>query len=639
MRKFLRLFLPLIAVLPCTSPARAQEAAQTVLHLLDYVAVDYAGAVENGRIRNPGEYAEMREFAGQAVALIGELPANAAHQKLLSDAGALAQRIDARAAASEVAARAIALRWSVIRAYDVPVTPKTAPDLRLGARLYDLQCAACHGAQGRGDGPAGKGLEPAPSDFHDAERMASRSIYGLYSTITFGVKGTGMAAYRQLDESERWALAFYVADLAATDKARARGAALWTADRGRGNFPDLRNVVTLSANEIRERFGDDGAAMQAYLRAHPEAVATAKPAPLRFAVATLDRSLETYRRGRRMEAAQLAIQAYLEGFELVESGLKNVDAALMTRTEHEMMAYRGLLQSGAPVEQAGKQAATVRALLVEAQEKLGGVRLSQTTTFASALVILLREGAEAILVVAAMLAFLARAGAASARRWVHAGWIAALALGAITWAVSSYLVGISGAGREITEGVTALIAAAMLLYVGYWLHSKAHSRAWQRLIGDKLSGALSSGALWTLALISFLAVYREAFETVLFYQALSAQAGPEGHGALLGGLAAASLLLAAVAWAILRASVKLPIGLFFSASGILLLVLAVVFTGQGIAALQEAGKIGADTVAFVSIPMLGVYPTLQTLVAQLAVAGLSVLGLWWASRAGRSAAG
>ncbi|MHB1142900.1 MAG: FTR1 family protein [Sulfuricaulis sp.] len=621
--------------LALAGPARAADPAQTVLHLLDYIAVDYAETVENGRVKNADEYREMHEFAGQVQGLIKGLPENEGRARLLSEAATLAKRINAKASPTEITDKATALRWALISAYQLQIAPKAAPDLKAGAALYKEHCAACHGAEGRGDGPAGKGLEPAPSNFHDGERMAQRSVYGLYNTITLGVDGTGMAAYKHLNEDERWALAFYVADFAPDKATREQGAALWTAGKGRGNFPDLDNVVTLSANEARERFGADGAALQAYLRANPQALAAGKPSPLEFAIATVDKSLDTYRAGQRAAAAHLAIQAYLEGFELVESSLRNVDADLMTRIEREMMAYRGLLQSGAGVEQARQQAAAVRALLVAAREKLDNTRLSSATTFVSALVILLREGAEAILVVAAILAFLARAGRPEARRWVHAGWIAALALGGITWAVSSYLVEISGAGREMTEGVTALIAAAMLLYVGYWLHSKSHSRAWQQFIADKVGGALSKGTVWALALISFLAVYREAFETVLSYQALSAQAGPEGYGALWGGLATASALLVAVAWAILRASVKLPIGLFFSISGILLLILAVVFTGQGIAALQEAGRIGADTVRFISVPLLGIYPTLQTLGAQAVALILSAFGLWWAMRAGK----
>ncbi len=619
--------------------ARAAEPSQTVLHLLDYIAVDYAEAVADGKIKNADEYKEMREFADQVQASIKSLPVNEGRAALHSEAVTLATQIGTKASPAEVAAQATALRWAVIRAYDLKLAPKVAPDVNVGASLYENQCAACHGAQGHGDGAAGRGLDPAPSNFHDNDRMAQRSVYGLYNTITLGVVGTGMASYGHLSEADRWALAFYVANFPSKDEARAQGAALWVAGKGRGSFPDLTNLATLSANETRERFGKDGVALQAYLIASPATVAAAKPSPIQFAIAALDQSLDAYRRGARAEATALAIQAYLEGFELIESSLQNVDAVLMLSAEREMMAYRGLLQSGATLQQAETQAAAARALLVEAREKLGGVKLAPETMFVSALVILLREGAEAILVVAAILAFLTRAGRAEARRWVHVGWIAALAFGVITWLISSHLVEISGASREITEGVTALVAAAMLLYVGYWLHSKSHSAAWQQFIGKKMSGALSSSTIWTLALISFLAVYREAFETVLFYQALSAQAGPEGHAALWGGLMTGSVLLVAVAWAIQRASVRLPVGLFFSFSGILLLVLAIVFTGQGIAALQEAGEIGTDPVRFVSVPLLGIYPTLQTLTAQAVAIALSVLGLWWATRVGRPVAG
>jgi len=632
-----RFLLLSVAVLSCGPVAHAREdTSQTVLHLLDYIAVDYAEAVGNGRVTNADEYREMTEFAGQVQTLIADLPANTARAGLRADAAVLAERIGAKAAPAEIASRATELRRALIRAYDVPVAPKAIPDLKRGAALYTEHCAACHGVAGHGDGPAGKGLEPAPSSFHDRPRMASRSVYGLYNTISLGVNGTGMASYRHLSEDDRWALALFVANFAAADEVRAKGAALWAGGGWRDRFPDFTPLVTLSEKETTERFGADGVAVQAYLRATPQALTADRPAPLVFAAAELENSLTAYRAGRRTEAVQLAIRAYLEGFEPVESALRNVDAGLMARIEREMMAYRGLLQAGAPVERAEEQSAAVQALLNQARDRLDGAKLSPATTFVSALVILLREGAEAILVVAAILAFLVRAGRPEARRWVHAGWLAALALGFATWAVSSHLVEISGAGREVTEGVTALVAAALLLYVGYWLHSKSHSAAWQNFIADKVGGVLSRGTVWTLALISFFAVYREAFETVLFYQALATQAGPDGRGALVGGLLLGAALLVAVAWAIRRASVQLPLGLFFSVSGILLVILAVVFTGQGIAALQEAGKVDADAVAFVAIPMLGIYPTIQTLSAQAAVALLSAFGLWSAGRAGRA---
>ena len=141
--------------------------------------------------------------------------------------------------------------------------------------------------------------------------------------------------------------------------------------------------------------------------------------------------------------------------------------------------------------------------------------------------ILLREGLEAVLVVAALAAFLRRSGQAQAMPYIHAGWLAALALGALTWFVATRLVEASGASREITEGVTGLVAAAMLLYVGYWLHDKSHAQAWQRYLMGRAQ-ALGTGAAWGLALTAFLAVYREVFETVLFYQALWTQAPGRG---------------------------------------------------------------------------------------------------------------
>lgn len=630
-RRFGAIVVAFLLALPAA--LQAQDGSQTVLHLLDYIAVDYAAAVENGEIKNSAEYDEMREFAGQVESVIAGLPAKPAQPRLRNEASALAQKVEAKAAPTIIAAEATALRDALIRTYGIQVAPKRAPDLKRGAALYASQCAACHGVAGRGDGPAGRNLDPAPSSFHAIERMAQRSIFGLYNTITLGVPGTGMPSFQELSEDDRWALAFHVGNFASTAAMRSSGEAVWNAGKRGAAFATMANVATLSADEVRQRFGSEGVALQAYLRAHPEVLTAARPAPLEFASAAIAESLEAYRAGHRSVASQLAIQAYLEGFELIEPNLRNVDEELVKRIEREMMSYRALLQSAALLAQVEHQAATLRELLEQAHEKLGGARLSKTATFISSLVILLREGAEAILVVAAILAFLARAGRPEARRWVHAGWIAALALGAMTWIASVYLIDISGADREITEGVTALIAAAMLLYVGYWLHSKSHSSAWQKFIRDKVGGVLSGGTVWTLALISFLAVYREAFETVLFYQALSAQAGPQGHAALVGGLALASLLLIALAWIILRASIKLPLRLFFSVSGIVLVILAIVFTGQGIAALQEAGKIAVDAVDFVAVPILGIYPTEQTLAAQAAVIAVSAFGLWWAARA------
>ena len=170
--------------------------------------------------------------------------------------------------------------------------------------------------------------------------------------------------------------------------------------------------------------------------------------------------------------------------------------------------------------------------------------------------ILLREGLEVILVLAAIFALLIKGQRRDALPYVHAGWIAALALGGITWLVAS-VVAISGPTREMTEGVTALVAAAILLNVGFRMHEKAHADRWRTFLHAQLQEALSARTMWALALVSFLAVYREAFETVLFYQALWVQVAP-AYVPVLGGLISAVGALAILGWLIFRGSIRLP---------------------------------------------------------------------------------
>jgi high-affinity iron transporter len=320
--------------------------------------------------------------------------------------------------------------------------------------------------------------------------------------------------------------------------------------------------------------------------------------------------------------------AYLDGFEPIESALNNVDAPLRLEIEHEMTALRAAISEGRPSDAVTAQVAKVKALLNRADAALSSSVLSPNTAFVSSMVILLREGLEAILVVSAIVAFTVKTGRRDASPYIHAGWIGAVALGGITWIIARYALSISGANRELTEGITALLAAAMLLYVGWWLHNRSNAQAWNRFIREQINTALGKRTLWTMAAISFLVVYRELFEVILFYETLWSQAGAAGHGAVLWGIVAAALLLVLIGGMILRYSVRLPIGPFFAAASSLLALMAVVFVGNGVAALQEAGVLGTTTVRFFSLPMLGIHPTAQSLMLQALTLALIAGGLW-----------
>ncbi|MCC7546609.1 MAG: FTR1 family protein [Burkholderiales bacterium] len=628
------LFLLVFLLVPLGAPAAPPD-SQAVLNMLDYVSVEYPEFVRDGQVLDQEEYAEQVEFSSRVRDLVGAMPAGARHTDLVNQAEELVGLIADKAQAQHVVALARKLQAGLVTEYQIVVAPRRAPDPAEGAQLYASNCGSCHGAQGRGNGPAAAGLDPAPTDFTDVARASARSVFGLYNTISLGVTGTSMPAFAQMTDAQRWALAFHVASFS-NDPAQVRdGEAAWRAGEGRKAFPGLAQAVTVTPLEARSS-GPRNDAVLAYLRAHPQALTAHAGSPLDFSLSALAHSIQAVRAGRHDDAYRLAVTAYLEGFELAEPGLASRDPDLLARTEQAMMTYRNAVHAGAPAGEI--EAAYVRAVdaLQLARTALAASALSPAAGFAGSIVIILREGLEAILVLAAMAAFLVKTGRREEMRWLHAGWIGALLLGAVTWAVSSTIIRISGAQREVTEGVTALLSAGVLLYVGFWLHSKSNARRWSMFIRDRMAGAgadtrFGARAALGIALVAFLAVYREVFETVLFYQALWAQAAGAGRNAILFGLAAGVVGLLVMAWLIIRLSVHLPLGLFFGASSLLLAVMAVVFAGQGIAALQEAGKLPLHPLDFPAVPMLGIYPNLQGIGLQLALI-VVIVGGWYLVR-------
>jgi high-affinity iron transporter len=642
MARWRGLLLALLLV-PTAWPAASAAAEEPdtfapLLHTLDYLAVDYAGAVKDGKVQDQGEYAEQVQFATSVGGMIASLPARPERAALQASAAGLLAAIRDKRPGDEVAAVATDLHRRIIDLYEVRVAPRQIPDLEPAAADFATHCAVCHGATGHGDGPTAKGLTPPPADLTDGARMGEHSLFGLYNTITVGVNGTAMVGFPALGEARRWALAFYVSTLGVPAAERERGAALWRDGGGRGELRDLRALVMATPKEVAARGGRDAAAVLAYLASDPAALATGRESPLDLSARLIGESLDAYRRGDVARAQQLAVTGYLEGFELVEGSLTGADSALKSRVEAEMLRYRTMLQSRAPRETVEAQARTILGLLDTARQRLDAARLSPVTTFSSSLVILLREGLEAILVLAALIAMLIKSGRREALRYVHAGWIAALALGGVTWLAASYVVTLSGASREVTEGVTALIAAGMLLYVGFWMHRNAQAARWTAYLRSQVEAALSGRTRWALASIAFLAVYREAFETVLFYQALWIEAGPSGRLAVLGGFATAAVGLVLLGWLILKMGLRLPVGWFFGVGAALMAVLAVVLAGKGIAALQQAGRLPVEPVDLPTIPSLGVYPTWLGVLTQLAIVVLIVAAVAYSRRPSRHAA-
>jgi len=260
----------------------------------------------------------------------------------------------------------------------------------------------------------------------------------------------------------------------------------------------------------------------------------------------------------------------------------------------------------------------IKPRLAEADTLLAG-GVSGLIAALNSLAIIVREGLEAVLIIGAIVGYLRTTG--EPKKYavrVYIGVAAAIGLSLATWWAANTVITITVANRELIEGVTSLIAVAVLFYVTNWLFHKVYVLDWLSFVRQNVGRAISSGSAFGLAALGFTVVYREGFETVLFYQALLFDADPLW---VLGGFVLGLAIILVVAYAILHLGQRLPLKPFFTVTGLLLLVLAFSFTGSGIRELQEAGVVSVTLLPIVPenlllMEILGIYPTVETTLAQ-----------------------
>ncbi|HSR90129.1 MAG TPA: FTR1 family protein, partial [Gemmatimonadales bacterium] len=331
--------------------------------------------------------------------------------------------------------------------------------------------------------------------------------------------------------------------------------------------------------------------------------------------------------GQGAAASGTAFDAYMT-FEQVENSVRVKNAALADQLEAGFAAYRTRAAGGATAQELKGIQAHLMADLENAERVIGD-ELSPFNLFLQSLVILVREGLEAILVIGAVMAFLIKTGNVQRKRDIHVGIGAAVLASLLTAVALETIFQISPARREALEGLTMMVATAMLFYVSYWLLSKMEVAKWNRFVRGRVQDAVTSGSALALASVAFLAVYREGFETVLFYKALFLTGGSSPIPIVLGILVA-SVILVAVYVGINKYGVKIPLKPFFAFTSAFLYYMAFVFAGKGIAELQEGGLVGTTIVQWAPrVPALGIYPTVESLALQGVLLLLLAGGLVW----------
>jgi high-affinity iron transporter len=466
----------------------------------------------------------------------------------------------------------------VVTVVGMSTEPKHHIDLKNGEQLYQQNCSQCHGLTGQGDGPSSGNFNPPPTSFLDS-KLSGYSPFHFFNVIKLGVPGTAMAAFDYLADDEIWNLASY--------------------------------VISIQKRESGVLVQSDHFALMT-------------------AQSKLNQSLKFYEEEKYSLARDEAISAYLEGIEPIEPKLRLKNNSLALQIESSLRKIRKQIENKESLAELQKEAALFFSDLKKADELLTKKESSLWFTYSVSLGIFLREALEAALLLIALLGVVHKFGSRKAVFAVHFGWAFALLLGVMAWFLSSWLLMISGAQRELLEGGMSLFAVLLLMCFGLWMHRKSEIGRWRDFIKQMVGVATERKSVLALGSVAFLGVFREVFETVVFLRALLVESG-NNHQIVLGlGVLTGLLIVVALSWWSVKWSAKIPVRELFIVSSWIMFFLSFILLGKGIYALQEMGLIPITDVGLnFQIDLLGLYPFYQTLIPQLLLIIFIVLYQAW----------
>jgi high-affinity iron transporter len=347
----------------------------------------------------------------------------------------------------------------------------------------------------------------------------------------------------------------------------------------------------------------------------------------------LDQSLLQYKGGKMQEALTTSRSAYLDSYERVEIPLRPIDPDFTLDMEIKFAELRNLIQSNAGYEQVLKKTYEIKSGLDESERLVSGTGIiAPSIAFSTSFSLVFREGLESALIIGAILTYLEASRNDRFKKHVYYGIIIAAAATAVTWFIAQYIVELSGASRELIEAIAGLSAVAVLFWVSFWVLNKIETKKWIEFVKAKVWKATTTGSLLVFVMLSFFTVYREGFETVLFYQAIfSFSKYMEWY--VIAGLISGLVVIIGVALVVRRLGKKLPLRVLFGLTMGIGAYMSIAFMGNAVREFQELGII--PTTHLIGIvprfdinlaTMTGIHPTLETVVAQMVLLSIYVIG-------------
>jgi len=346
----------------------------------------------------------------------------------------------------------------------------------------------------------------------------------------------------------------------------------------------------------------------------------------------IGQALAAYRAGEQGTAYKLVREAYLDHFEDLEVPLRLVDPNFTLDMELRFATLWNQIRAGASLSDVEATIRTVKEGLQRADAILEGTSLGvPAVAFTASFVIIFREALEAALLVAALVTALATMRQRRYARHIYRGAGLAIVATAATWVVARWIIALSAWSRELIAAATSLLAVAVLFLVSFWLLQRLEHRHWMEYVRGRVWEAMNAGRPLALVGVGFTAVYREGFETVLFYTALGVMA-EEARAWVVWGFLAGCLAIAALVLAMIWLGVRLPAKQLIGAATGITALLSVALLGNGLRELQEAGLFPLTPlgwfppISFTMAQLTGIHSTLETLLAQGIILAAYVIG-------------
>jgi high-affinity iron transporter len=347
----------------------------------------------------------------------------------------------------------------------------------------------------------------------------------------------------------------------------------------------------------------------------------------------LDETLKLYKQGKIQEALTSSRTAYLDSYEKVEIPLRPIDPDFTLDMEIKFAQLRNLLQSNAEYDQVLRKTSEIKSGLDESERLVSGTGvIAPTIAFSSSFSLIFREGLESALIIGAILTYLEASRNERFKKYVYYGILIAAAATALTWFIAQYVIELSGASRELIEAIAGISAVAVLFWVSFWVLNKIETKKWIEFVKAKVWKATTTGSVMVFVMLSFFTVYREGFETVLFYQALFSFA-KYMEWYVVAGMISGLAVIIGVAIVVRKIGKKLPLRVLFGLTMGIGAYMSIAFIGNAIREFQELGYISTThligTVPRLDInlaTMTGIHPTVETIVAQMILLSVYIMG-------------